>query len=158
MSSPIEYLAIRNLQTALQAITVAGGFYFNVTGAAVKLDPNVMVESLIHPGGPRPMVLIEVDPEAWEYEPASQLRLKLPLKVHWVSDATPTDDVSRMEMFFKGCADIEKAVAVDVSRGGYCSDTRIRRRTFDDAVDGTQVWAIVELELWVRRTYGQPSV
>lgn len=157
MPSPIEYLAIVSLQTALQAIQVASGYYNDVTSTAVKLDPNVAVESLIHPGGPRPLVLLEINPEAWEYEPASQIRLKLPVKVHMVSDATPTDDTSRMKTFFELCADVEKAIAVDIGRGGTCGDTRIRRRTFDDAVDGTQVWAIVELELWVRRTYGQPS-
>ena len=154
MPEPIEYRAILNLQAALQAISIAGGYHYDVVDAAVKLDPNVAVEALVNPSGTRPIILIEVQPEAWEYQPARRLRLKMPVTVHWVSESTPTDDTSRMQTYFRGCADVEQAVAADITRGGLSSDTRVIKRIFDTAVKGSRVWAQIEIELWLHRTYG----
>jgi hypothetical protein len=156
MSEPREYQIVQSLQAALQAISVAGGYYFDVVATAVKLDPNQDVEDLIAPGGPRPFVVLELKPDTWEYTPAGQLRLAVKLAVHWVSDSTPTDDASRLQTFFRGCADVERAIALDISRGGLAVDTRITGRTLDLAVDGAQVWAVLDVEILTRRTYGSP--
>lgn len=158
MPEPIEFQVVTNLQTALQGINKAAGYYFDVHAVeAVKLDPNSSVETLIAPDGPRPFIVIEVQPERWEYSPASQVKLTMPLIVHWVSESEPTDDASRLQTFFRGCADVEKAIAVDLSRGGVAADTRILKRTQETAVDGAQVWAMLELQVLLHRTYGQPA-
>lgn len=157
MPEPIEFRILQNLQTALLAISVAGGYHYTVAAGAVKLDPNQNVEALIAPGGPRPFVLLEVAPEAWKYFPAGEVRLVLPVTIHWISESTPSDDNSRMQTFFRGCADVEKAIAVDPGRGGNAMDTRIVRREFETAVDGSQVWAQIETEIALRRTYGSPN-
>lgn len=157
MPEPIEYRAILNLQATLQAISVAGGYHYDVVDAAVKLDPNVAVESLINPAGTRPLILIEVNPGRWEYQQAGALKVRLPLTVHWVSESTPTDDTSRMKTFFRGCADVEKAAAVDINRGGLASDTRVTKQTFDTAVEGSRVWAQIEIDIWLHRQYGSPN-
>lgn len=157
MPEPIEYRVVLSIQAALQAITIAGGYHYDVVSAAVKLDPNVAVETLINPGGTRPLILIEVNPVEWEYQPAHRTKVRLPLTVHWVKDSTPTDDTSRMLAFFRGCADIEKAITVDITRGGLASDTRITRETFDTAVEGSRVWAQVEMTAHLHRTYGSPN-
>lgn len=157
MPEPNEYLALKNLQAALEGIHVDDGYHFTVAALAVKLDANHDIDNLILPTGPRPFVILEVLDDRWEYFPASEVRLVVPVRVHWVSESIPEDDNSRMQTFFRGCADVEKAIAVDVGRGGSCSDTRIMRRLFDTAVDGAQVWAILELELRLRRTYGTPN-
>src|SRR4026209_1229238 len=135
---PIEFQIIANLQAALQGMSVAAGYHYTVAASAVKLDPNHEVEELIAPEGPRPFVLIEMLPESWRFEPASQLYLVMPLTVHWVSDSTPTIDKSRLETYYRGCADVETAIATDVGRGGLATDTRITNRTFNTAVDGSQ--------------------
>lgn len=158
MPDPIEYQVIRNLQQALQAISVAGGYHFDVQGTAVKLDPNHKIEDLVAPDGPRPFVLLDLTPpERWDYQPASQVRLALPLTIHWVSDSVPTADESKMQTYLKGCADVEQALAVDVTRGGLAVDTRIVRRTLDSSVDGSQVWALIDTEINLHRTYGRPN-
>lgn len=156
MSEPRELQVLQHLQAALQAISVAGGSYYDLAALAVKLDPNVNVESLIAPDGPRPFIVLEWKPDAWEYAPASQLRLTLKPVVHWVSESVPTDDTSRLQTFLRGCADVERAIAQDTSRGGLAVDTRIVGRTLDLAVDGAQVWAVVDVEIHTRRTYGSP--
>lgn len=156
-ADPIEYRVLRDLQSALKLISLAGGYHYDVRSVAVKLDPNHNVESLIAPDGPRPFVILEVTPERWQYFPASQVRMVVPVTIHWVSEGVPTEDESRMRTYFKGCADVEKAIAVDITRGGLVVDTRISKRTFDTAVDGAQVWAMIQTEMIVHRTFGSPN-
>lgn len=155
MPEPIEYLIVRNLQTALLAIAVASGYHFTVAALAVKLDPNQDVESIIAPDGPRPFVIIEVNPETREYAPASQTTLRIPIRIHWIHDSDPTVDESFLQTFYRGCADIERAVAVDTGRGGRATDTRLVACAYDTL--GAQVWAKVDLLIKVDRTYGAPD-
>jgi len=154
---PIDYLVIRNLQTALLLMTVATGYHFDVAALAVKLDPNQDVEAIIAPEGPRPFLILEVTPETWEYVPASQVVLSLPVRIHWIADSDPTVDESFVETFFRGCADIERAIAPDHTRGGHATDTRIVTRAYDTLFGGAQVWAKVDLLIRIDRTYGQPD-
>lgn len=159
MPEPNEYLAIRNLQAALLAISVSGGYHFDVAQLAVKLDPNQGVAALIAPDGPRPFMVLEVKPDKWEYFPASEVRIVIPATVHWVGESLlPENDEARVQMYFRAVADIERALAKDNGRGGHVIDTRIIRRQYDTAVDGAQVWAMVDLEMPLRREYGQPDV
>jgi hypothetical protein len=85
------------------------------------------------------------------------VRLVLPWTVHWVHESTPTSDDSRVQTYLRGCADIERAIAIDPGRGGRAIDTRIVKREFEAEVDGSQVWAMVDLAIALRRTYGQPD-
>ena len=159
-ADPIEYQIVKSLQTALLAISIAGGYHFDVAALTVKLDPNHKVEDLIAPDGPRPFLIVEPTPENLQYFPASQVRLVMPVTIHWVSDATPTDDDSRLLTYFKGCADVEKAIAKDEAtrtHGGLAVDTTIVKRTFETAVDGAQVWASIDLEIVLHRTFGVPN-
>lgn len=157
MPEPRELLIVQSVQTALLAIAVAGGYYSTVAAGAVKLDPNASVESLMRPDGPRPFVLLELKPDTWEYSPANQVKLTLPMVVHWVSDSTPTDDTSRLQVYLRGCADVEKALAVDITRGGLAYDTRVVSREMDLAMDGAQVWAQIGIEIRVNREFGAPA-
>ena len=156
MSDPILYTIIRHLQTALGAMTVAGGYYYAVASAVVKLDPNHKVEDLIAPDGPRPFIVLEVKPEAWNYFPANEVRLVVPMTVHWIGASTPTEDESRLLAFTRGCADVERAIAVDTTRGGLAVDTRIVRCTIDDSTEGAQVWVMGDIDVRLYRTFGAP--
>ena len=158
MLEPTEYRILANLQAALQQITVGGGYHYDVHGTAVKLDPNQDVEALIEPGAPRPFIVIEVLAEDWDYfDKPDGLLLSLPMTIHWVHDTSPDQDVSRMQTYFRGCADVEKAITVDRGRGGLATETLIRKRAFEAAVDGSQVWAMVDITIKLYRTYGQPN-
>lgn len=169
MAEPIEYRIVRHLQTTLQAVTVAAGFFYTLPSVGVKFDPNVDIEMLVDASqGVRPFCLIQVAPERWEYTPASQLKLRMPVTVHWLHDAHPAEDVDQVEpippadedrirLFFRGCADIEQAITVDLSRGGLATDTRITKRTMNPEIDSQLVQAMVDLEILVHRTYGNPT-
>ena len=156
MSDPILYTIIRNLQAALGAMTVAGGYYYAVAVAVVKLDPNHKVEDLIAPDGPRPFIVLEVKPEAWNYLPANEVRLVVPMTVYWIGASTPTVDESRLLVFTRGCADVERAIAVDITRGGLPVDTRIVKCTKEPSTEAAQVWAMVDIEVRLYRTFGAP--
>lgn len=169
MPEPIEYRIVRDLQAALQAMHIAAGYFYSLPAVGVKFDPNVDVELLTDVSqGVRPFALIQVAPETWAYSPASQLKLRMPVTVHWLHDAHPAEDVAigepmppsdedRIQLFFRGCADVERAVAVDISRGGLATDTRIVKRTMNPEIDSQLVHAMVDLEILLHRTYGQPT-
>jgi hypothetical protein len=155
---PAEYQVLTNLRDAIAGIRVGDGYYYDVRGTGVKLDPNQDVEALVEAGGPRPFVLIELNADSWQHMPAARARIDLAVTLHWVTDSDPTRDADRIQTYLQGCSDIEKLLIVDLQRGGLVIDTRIVRRTFDTQVDGSLVWASIEIVMPMIRTYGEPSV
>lgn len=161
MSEPICFRIVQDLQAALRGISVANGYFYDVVSIAVKNDPNSAQSALRAPGGPRPLLLIQVDPERREYQPSGELRMVLPLVINWVQESDAADDDSRMRTFFRGCADVEKAIAPEDgagrSRGGLAIDTHIVRCINNDDIDGSEVWAQIEVEIPLFRQYGRPN-
>lgn len=157
MPEPISFRIVQDLQTALRSIAVAGGYFYDVASVAVKLDPDSANDAVRAPGGVRPLILLQVSPERREYQPAGEVRLVLPVTVNWVQESDATDDDSRMQVFFRGCADVEQAITVDLSRGGLVIDTRIVQCVNNDDLEGSQVWAQIEVEIAMFRQYGRPN-
>jgi len=159
MPEPNEFLAIQSLQTALRGITVADGYHFDLAGSAVKIDPNAHIEDLIAPGGPRPFIVIEVLPDRWDLFPASQLRLVLPVTIHWASESDVTDDASWLRTYYRGVADIERALFANTAAlAPYAMvPPRITKRS-PSPLGGTEVWAMVDIDLKTHRAYGEPDV
>jgi hypothetical protein len=153
---PITFRVVQNLQAALEAISIVGGYFHDVAQTAVKLDPNVNVETLIGDQRLRPFVIIEVGPEPFEYQPAKRLKQRIPIVIHAVHDSDPADDSSWLKTFTRLCADVEQAITKDISRGGVASDTRVVTTEFK-SFDGQLVWAFVSIEIVVHRTYGAPN-
>jgi hypothetical protein len=158
MSDPIDYAILLNLKAALQAMSVVRGYHYTLATLAIKLDPNHSIEELIPPDGPRPVVILEANPEKWVYFPANELRIVLPVTIHWIQESDPTSDESWLETYLCGCADVERAIAVDTTRGGRAVDTRITTRTLEKAIGGALVWAQIDVEIAFYRQYGQPDV
>lgn len=156
-TEPREYRIVRNLQAALAAMTVAGGYFYDASATVVKLDPDHDAHALVQPGGPRPFLILDIGSEQWRYAQANEIKLVLPVTVHWVGESDPTVDEDRVRMFYRATADVETAVAVDISRGGLAADTRIVGRQLVETVEGPQVWAQVSLEIHLHRQYGQPN-
>lgn len=152
---PIEYRIVLDVQTALRGIAVSDGYHYDVVSAAVKLDPDQDVESMVPPDGARPLVIIEVSPETWVYHPASQVVVQMPIRLHWIRHFDSTADESFVQTYFRGCADLERALALRPDRGGLARDTRIVNRAYDKL--GGQIWAKVDLSIQVDRTFGAPD-
>jgi hypothetical protein len=153
---PREFRIIQNAQAALQAIAVASGYHHTVEAVAVKLDPDQKVEDLVGENGKRPFLILEMNQDAFSYEPAMRVNIRMPFTVHAVADSDPLDDASWWRTFFRLCADIEQALAVDISRGQLAIDTKLRSREAD-ASGGHMVWAMVNGDFFVKRSYGAPN-
>jgi hypothetical protein len=97
-------------------------------------------------------------PDEREYFPAMQVLVVLPVKVHWIGDAEPGDDESKLKTFLRACADIERAVGAEVQAGGFvgCNDARLVGRTYD-TIGGSQMWAMVDVRFRFTRTFGTPE-
>lgn len=171
MLEPREFLIVNHLKAALQSIATADGYYYGVDDGAVVLDPEHDVEALTADGAPRPFLIVELGDEEWQYHPAGELKLVLPGLINWVHDPTPpqdaitgvpsvVDDDERMRIYWRGCADVEKALTVDTGRGGLAVDTRITNRRWQPApggAGGQLVWAEIAFEIIIYRTYGVPA-
>lgn len=156
MSEPIEYRIVQSLQTALLSIAIAGGYHHDVAALAVKLDANHSVEELIGDSALRPFFILEMTADTFTYQPANRIRIVMPAIIHAVHDSDVTVDDSWVRTYFRLCADIEQAVAVDITRGGLATDTRVLSREFK-TFNGSQVWAQVNAEIRVPRLYGEPN-
>jgi hypothetical protein len=157
MPEPLDYRALVGLQQALQGISVAAGYFYDVRGTAVKLDPNHDVPELAAPDGPRPFVVLEIQPEEWEYAGAMAVKVRIPVAVHWISESNPERDHDVLQVFLRGCSDVERAIGKDVTLGNLVRDTKITRRTFERAVDGSEVWAVVQTVMVINRVFGEPA-
>jgi hypothetical protein len=156
MADPIEFRIVKNLQAALQAISIAGGYHYDLAALTVKLDPNQDVEALLTDETKRPFYVLELGTIASEYRPSMRTRITLPVTVHAVQDSDPASDDSWLKTYLNLCADAEQAIAQDISRGGLAVDTRVQAREFQ-AFGGRQVWAMVKAEILIERTYGLPN-
>ena len=153
---PIEFRIMQSLQSALKNISKSGGYHHDIDASAVKLDPNHEVESLIGDEPLRPFLILEYGALVFEYLPASQVITKVPVTIHAVDDSDTTDDDSWMHTYLTLSADVEKAVAVDTTRGSLATDTRILDQTIH-RIEGRQVWAENRCEIRVHRTFGAPN-
>jgi hypothetical protein len=108
---------------------------------------------------------------AWNYEPANQLRFVLPVLVNWVHTAVPgadaitgvpmpPSDAARVRIYWRGCADIEKALnrSNDPGLGGLATDVRIvDRKWIAEPEVGQDVWAQLTLHVHTRREFGKAA-
>lgn len=156
MPEPREFRILQSLQTALRGIATADGYFHDVAAVAVKLDPNAEVETLIAEASGRPFIVLELRPDVWAYQPANRAQLTLPVTVHFVNDSNVADDDSFLKTITRLWADVETALAADITRGGDATDTRINGRDFR-SFDGGLAWAIVPLTITVNRSYGLPT-
>lgn len=158
-STPIAYAIVKDAQAALQAIAVTAGDFYDVDADAVKLDPEHEVESRVAPDGPRPFIVIEPGALAMAFMDAraGEVKTTLPLTVHWVHEIDPTDDDALLQTFFRGCADVERALTQDITRGGRAVDTRITVCELTPIGDSALVWAEIKVEISSWRTHGAPT-
>lgn len=159
MAVPREYLIVLNIQAALQAMRTRDGYHFNVEQIAIKLDANDDVESRIGDYAVRPFTVLQVNPDGWKVGGSRPNRadIVMPMTIFWMNETEDQTDTGRMLMFYQGFADVERALARDITRGSLAQDTLITSRTMRDREAGAQVWAQVDFEVRTCRTYGEPD-
>lgn len=156
MAEPLEFQILQSIQTALRNISIAGGYFHDVASVAVKLDADAKVEDLIGSSPERPFIILEINTETFDYFPAEQLRLIMPVTVHFVNDTDPKEDDDLLKSHLRACADVEQALAIDGTRGGLATDTRITSREKRE-YEGQLLWSQITAQVLENRTYGKPN-
>lgn len=156
-----QRLSVRkNIQAALQAMTINGGYHWDVRADSVVRDP-VALDFVSTTETPF-FVLGQLEPMkntgARAFLPALQLEDELLMNIFVRVDAPGSNPNRKDDAAEHMLADIEKALTVDITRGGYAIDTRLHQPPA--AVIGlpTEDRMILTqpVEIRVQRSYGQP--
>ena len=153
-----QRLAIRkNLQAALQAISRASGYHNDVKATSVRRDP---VYLLTVPPTELPFfVLGETDPLQRVFTPALGVEDHILVKLYARVDSPGLDTSQKDDAFENLLADIERALTVDITRGGNASDTRLHPAEAAAMGAANQPIVILSQAIEIRgalRIYGQP--
>jgi hypothetical protein len=156
--TPVAFLVLRSLQTAVRGIAVADGYHYTVGADDVTLDPTTPVEEIIRTQVRRPLFVLELLPLLYTFTPALQLRQVIPVTVHAIDEADASDADSRLWKYLTLVADIERAVTRDLTRGGLVVDTRFTRTEMRVNAEDAQIYATVPIEMFLHRTFGEPNI
>ena len=156
LTDSIRGKVLDNLCVALRAMTVAAGYHWDVAATSVQTDP---VNVLGVPASRRPFFLVEPSPDSRRvYEPANQLEETFHVLITAVVDAEEDGGPDRKVAAGEALAmDLEKALTVDIERGGFCHDTRLDAPRIIAGL-GTDGTVAVEqpLRCPLHRDYGSP--
>lgn len=142
MSNTVRENICLNIETVLKTITVANGYANTLASVQRWKQQGNLLKSC-------PAVIIKAGPEtkspARSYNLTDcRLSAMLDLWVREAESSTADSEVAINSLF----GDIEKAMNVDVKRGGYARDTRILSATPFETVDGEPLCGLaIELEI-----------
>lgn len=157
MAEPREFLVLKNLKESLENISIDNGYHNDIAALALKLDGDHDVESRIGGQPARPFVIFQVSPDVFVYDEApNRVRVSLPFTIHVISDSDLTEDEAILQTYFRLAADVERAIAVDISRDEKAINTKILSRRIRE-ISGAEVWGMIEGEILIRREYGEPD-
>lgn len=157
MAEAIEYQILLDVQATLQGISVAGGYHHDVAEDAVSMDPQDHMEILRPTLGLSPFFVIEVSPNRTiDYFQADQIREIIPIDITCATETEQTNKLDKLRAFERLCMDVEKALAVDVTRGGLVGHHQIENKQMGIMVGSERVIAIIETTVRLHRTYGEP--
>jgi hypothetical protein len=111
-------LILQDLQTTLEAIDGKDPYWTEVK--SVKRVPTVP-EDLEGEEKPGLLIVATGEPETIEHQHAYQEKRDLRVGIIGILDRSKSDEGTEVNRFMK---DVGRAIHVDVTRGGYASDTR----------------------------------
>lgn len=156
------YRALLHLRAALEGIRKQDGYYHDVQEAAVHMDPSTTIADAVSVDADRPFILIELRSDVRTYFPQDEMKVRVPVIVHWIGDVRDPDDAlddtALLRTFLQASADVERAVRVDASRGGVVMETLVTNTRIAEFIEGGRVWAELTLELVFYRTHGDAVV
>jgi hypothetical protein len=156
-TTPVLLAIVLNLQAALQAITAPT--YFNtVKATSVVLDPVALdvvstTELLFLVVGHRIEV---IGPRLFTSRPVS-IKIQRRIVIEAVLDAPGTDFAHKLTAIQQLVADVETALTVDVTRGGFALDTRVEDETpYVGLANQSRCYVEIPVDVTFGRKYGQP--
>lgn len=146
---------LESLVEAVQSIRVSSGYQFDFDDESVQTDP---VDPLTVEHGRRPFCLVEPSPSgSREFEPASQLKEFFRVLLTVVFDSDDSGAHRKTAAAETMLADLERALTVDVERGGLCSDTRVLVPEILVSLGRSNTVVVLqEIECRIHRTHGVP--
>lgn len=143
---------LANIKTTLEAITIANG-YVNTIASVQRWDKR---------GNPLrqvPCIVINAGQEEKQMSPNPYFTCRLSVYLDvWIrqdeADATATDVILSGIL-----GDIEKALMIDNTRGGFAIDTNIKNNVPFETVEGQpHAGLTIELEVLYQHTQSDPSI
>lgn len=156
LTTPRELALLQDLQAALRAIQTADGYGWDVTPSSVVLDADNIFDKS---GSQLPFFIVEGSDEGErEFLPAGDLGDEFVAVITARVDAKGLDPDRRNTIGWHLHADIEKALTLDIERGGLAADTRLRKPQIFTSVSGDQPVIVVEKAVMkLFRDYGDPA-
>lgn len=140
---------------ALRAMTTGGGYTYTVRAASVVRDP---VNILAVPDTNLPFFVVEPSPQGdTRYMPANQVQHDFAVLVTARITAPGIAPDRKSKAWERLIADLEKALTVDITLGGLCSDVRLGEPSPLTGVGPDNIVIVTQpltVKLW--RTYGRP--
>lgn len=158
MSAPVLLAIVLNMQTALQAISVGSGYFNTVKPTSVVLDD---VELLTIPSTETPYFIVGhlVEPVARNFETTKPTGIleKWRVTVDARIDAPGTGTARKLTALTQLEADVEKALCVDLQRGGLAQYTYTGQATcYTNFAQQNIAMLRIPVEILLRREYGVP--
>lgn len=149
--STVRENILANIKTTLDGITVANGYVNTLAKVERWKQHGNSVKSV-------PCVFITAGPEDQEPTPNPYVTCKLTVYLEvWMrqeeSDTAPSDSYLNSLL-----GDIEKSLAVDVTRGNYAKDTNLKNSIPFETVEGQANMGLnIELEIVYQYKQGDPT-
>jgi hypothetical protein len=138
-----------------QAMTIAGGYHYDVQAASVVSDP---VNILTVPDPLLPFFLVEPSPSSRVYWPAMRTKIDAHFLVTARVLANGTSPTRKVEAGENLIGDVEKAIATDITLGGLVIDARLQEPDGPMVGMGTNnnVFVLLDILTIYTRVYGAP--
>jgi hypothetical protein len=154
---PIRLSVLKSMQTALQGISTAAGYYFDVRAEAVTLDRRNLATATLLPA----FVINSGAGGTRTYFPSMRMREIFPVVIYGRADAMGIRDMSRRQTIFERLvADLERALTRDITRGGLAVDTRLQSplEPYMEMDPINSVYIEQPVDVTLRRVYGTGEV
>ena len=153
----IRLRLIQNVADSLRAINAASGYYLTVQPESVKTEP---ADLLTAPGPNLPMFLVAASQRAPRiFHPSKRVRETVAVDITAAADVgDTTDPTAKLTACEQLAADMEKALALDITRGQIAMVTRVLDPQFwMNMGNQARVIVVQPVDIEVQRIYGQPD-
>lgn len=158
MSAPVLLSIVLNMQAAIQAIAVSGGYFYDVKATSVILNPKPLAAV---PTTEVPFLIVghRVDAVLRNFTGSRPVSIqdRWRVVIEGRIDAPADDTASKLTAFSNFTADLEKALLVDPQRGGLALYTYVQQPIpymGDDSQ--SQLYFEQPVEVLLQRAYGSP--
>ena len=142
---------LENIKSTLETIRVANGYANDIASAQRWLQKGNTFRLI-------PCIIINAGPEEIEQTPNPLVTCKLTIYLDVFIRQEETDTISTDALLNSLLGDIEKALMVDYTRGGFAENTNIKSNMTFEAVEGQpNAGIVVELEIIYQHLITDPE-